>query len=213
MKNVNKIITLALVLTLALVPFIVLSDGSDAASDFSCGDMEVTKSFDDMSGGTIMIPVTDKTGKESTITITVKDVSSKKVYDEETFTIPASETVECKLSWNFGSSGDKRVSISVSNGNVTESFERTISVNHSIWKDPVTYIAIVVAIIIIAIMIFVKMRSNGDAKAKEMKGKKEEKIFTKMAEEKKGAKAESKPSAPVSLEKKTYDGSKRSRRR
>lgn len=213
MRDINKIITMVMVLTLALVPFIVLDDGSDAASDFNCGEMKITKSFDDMSGGTIMVPVENKTNDLMTVTITVKDTSSKKLYAGDKFEITANGETECKLSWNFGSSGDKRISVSVSNGSETETFERTISVEHSIWKDPVTYIAIVVAIIIIAIMIFIKMRSNTDAKAKEMKGKKEEKIFTKMAEEKKNSKVESKPSNPVSLEKKTYDGSKRNRRK
>lgn len=213
MKGMNKIITAALVLTLALVPFIVLEDGSDAANAFDCNGMEVTKAFDDMSGGTIMVPVENKTDSAITVTVTVKDVSSSKVYAEGEFEIPANDKTECKFSWNFGSSGDHRIFISVTDGKETVSFERTIGVSHSIWKDPVTYIAIVVAIIVIAIMIFVKMRSTSDAKAKAMKGKKEEKIFTKMAEEKKGAKEESKPSTPVSLEKKTYDGSKRSRRK
>lgn len=213
MRGMNKIITAALVLTLALVPFIALEDGSDAANAFDCNGMEVTKAFDDMSGGTIMVPVENKTDSAITVTVTVKDVSSSKVYAEGEFEIPANDKTECKFSWNFGSSGDHRISISVTDGKETVSFERTIGVSHSIWKDPVTYIAIVVAIIVIAIMIFVKMRSTSDAKAKAMKGKKEEKIFTKMAEEKKGAKEESKPSTPVSLEKKTYDGSKRSRRK
>lgn len=208
----NKIITMAFVLALALVPFIVLDEGSDAAY-YECDDMEITKAFDDMSGGTITVPIHDAES-DITVTITVKDTSTKKVYAEKEFDIPAEVRTDCQLSWNFGSSGDHRVSVTVTSGSDITTFERTISVSHSIWKDPITYIAIIVAIIVIAIMIFVKMRSTSDAKAKAMKGKKEEKIFTKMAEEKKNnAKAESKPSAPVSLEKKTYDGSKRNKRK
>ena len=212
MKTSQKIVIAAVIAMIALIPSVLVCESADAATNFDHGDIAVTKAFDDMSGGTVSVPVTNKTDAVLHVTVTIKDVSGKNTYSSSNFEIPANNTSDCALSWNFGSSGDKRINISVSDGTNTESFQRTISVSHSIWKDPITYIAIVVAVIIIAILIFVKMRATSDAKAKSMKGKKEEKIFTKMAEEKKNAKVTAPKTQNVTAEKKIYEGSKRGRK-
>ena len=212
MSKFNKILVLAIVLSLAIIP-LALSDSSDAKVDFS-QETQVTQSFNDMSAGKITVYLQNDSDTAKTVTVTVINYEDgKQLAIAENVSVPAKSgdvngTTNCVLSFSFGSSGERYVTVSIDDGNTVVTDSLNIEVSHSIWKDSTTYIAIIVVIIIIAIAVFLKMRGLPGSKKEDDTS---EKTFTAMDDKKKARKSgknkESIETAPV--EKQTYDKNSR----
>lgn len=190
MSKFNKILVLAIVLSMAIVP-LALSGSSDAKVDFS-QETQVTQSFDDMSAGKITVYLQNDGDTAKTVTVTVVNYEDgEQLAIAENVSVPAKSgdvngTADCILSFSFGSSGERYVIVSIDDGDTVVTDSLNIDVSHSIWKDSTTYIVIVVVIIIIAIAIFLKMRGLPGSK-KETDAS--EKTFTTMDDERKAKKS------------------------
>ncbi|MFA6710697.1 MAG: hypothetical protein WCR24_05635 [Candidatus Methanomethylophilaceae archaeon] len=189
MSKFNKILVLAIVLSMAIVP-LALSGSSDAKVDFS-QETQITQSFDDMNAGKITVYLQNDGDTAKTVTVTVVNYEDgKQLAIAENVSVPAKSgdvngTTDCVLSFSFGSSGERYVIVSVYDGDTVVTDSLNIEVSHSIWKDSTTYIVIIVVIIIIAIAIFLKMRGLPGSKKESDTS---EKTFTTMDDERKSKK-------------------------
>jgi hypothetical protein len=212
MSKFNKILVLAIVLSLAIIP-LALSDSSDAKVDFS-QETQVTQSFNDMSAGKITVYLQNDSDVAKIVTVTATNYEDgEQLAKAENVSIPAKDgdingTTECVLTFSFGSSGERYVIVTIDDGETVVEDSLNINVSHSIWKDSTTYIAIIVVIIIIGIAVFLKMRGlPGSKKGNDTS----EKTFTTMDEEKKARKSgkNKENTEIIPIEKQTYNkGSK-----
>ncbi|MBQ7700780.1 MAG: hypothetical protein IJT54_00090 [Candidatus Methanomethylophilaceae archaeon] len=213
MRTYHKIVALALVLMLAVVPLcLAASEDSDA---YSLKSVEVVRGFTDQGEGSIAVYITNGTSSPVTVTIKVDAANGTRSYATKEFTIPANTTTSnvkdsdrhAEVSFSFEGSGHKEIKVTVTGGGDTQTLIKDIDVPHSIWSDWTTYVVIIIVIIFIIVVVWLRMRSVSDAK----KENKKEKVFTQMAEEKKAKKqaAQQQTIATEPAKKKIYEGSKR----
>jgi len=195
MRTYSKIIAIAFVLMMIAVP--VLAIGSSSEGDVGVDSKNVNiHNFDDFGGGSIEVPITGGTSGQE-YTVSVKNEAGDKEYDSTKVTAGTDGTATAKLSWNFGSSGDKTVCIYI-DGKLADGGVHIYS-SHSMWKDPVTYVAIVVVIILIIVAVYVKMRGLPGKK----KDKKKDKTFAQIEAERKEKSGEKKSFFAKKSEEKT----------
>ena len=181
----KKIIALAFVLMLVVTAVgLAMSEPSDGDAGKYLRGAEVTKTFNNLDGGTLTVTF-QRMSTESVIEVKITSTDGKSVYvDEKDVKIPAisGSDREFKKGFSFklGGSGAVKI-IALENGVETGFINTTIEVEQSIWTNPLVWVAVVIAIIAIAILAFMRYRHVTDAKKDNPK----EKIFTKMAEEKK----------------------------
>lgn len=205
----KKTITALLIVMLALIPLSLMAESSDA---YQYNSYEVTRGFSDIGDGEISVYITNGTSAPVTVNIKITSTDGSRTYATKEFTIPANVTREnvkesgnhATLSFSAGGSGHKQMNLYIDDSKVT-----VIDINseHSIWAEWTTYLVIIIAIIVVVVIVWMKVRSNSDKKAKEIGN---EKVFTKMEEERRAKRISSEPAPePKKAEKKTYQGSKR----
>ena len=213
MKTSMKALAVLIVLAMVAVPFAIASDDSDA---YQFKTTEVVREFVDGNDGTLAVYVLNGTTSDVTVNIKVTTTDKSRTYAEKSFTIPANTNDSnvkegdrhAELTFSLGGSGHKEIYVIV---NDDKPVTLGIDVGHSIWNDWTTYVVIVIVIIFIVAVVWLRLRSVSDAK-KDAGPK--EKVFTKMEEERKARKAQSKEPAPASkpAKKETYEGSKRNKK-
>ncbi len=173
--NYKKIAAIAFILMLTLIPIsLCIADGcTDADTGYKYISKAEGGGFTDMSDGTVTL--TFRSPGEYTVRII--EGTDGHDYVNQKVTVEADKLVR-GFSFRIGSQGDHNLTIYV---NDYKEANISVGVAHSIWKDPGVYIVIVIAVIAIIIIAFMKYRSVNDAKKDFPK----EKVFTKMAEEKK----------------------------
>ncbi len=191
----TKFMAIALVAVLAL-SFVALAGESDAEPEF--GKLPELGSFDDMGGGSITVYL-NNTDDESAVTVTVqiRESGTENVLGSSDVELqPGATDVACTISFGYQSSGEKVVDICLLSGDSVVATQAgiPIQVNHSMWKDSLTYIIIIVAIIIIVVIAYLYMRNAPKRKADKM----DSRTFTEMEEARKQRK--SAPSGPTKYE-------------
>ena len=188
MKTICKLFAVLAVLAIALVP-IMAAEESDATVK-RVGQCE-TSGFTDYDKGTLKITLNNDATEAVNVMVKVYDFNDQSsVRAEKTSELTANENTVVSLSWGYGSSGTKQVDVYVYAYN-TETQEIgevlaqencvEIDVSHSIWKNSVTYIVIVLIIIVAIIAIVLFIRSGKKTKADTTMA---DKTFTKMHREK-----------------------------
>ena len=200
MKSVYKAVAVAFVFALMLVPAVAITCGeaSDATTVTINDTPQVTSSFSDNNAGTVKVIVNNKDTVAQTVTVKIlyyTDYIDKigSPLSDKTVEVAAGSSAEVYLTFSFTSRGDKDLTAVAYDSSGTELDHNNFSLNvsHSIWKDPVTYIVIVLVALVIIIIIALKIRSSGVGK----KGKKADPnapTFTQMEEEKQAKKVERK---------------------
>ena len=179
---------------LSAFAFLLPSDSSDAqdASDVGKAADADWSGFSDVSAGHFYVYLNNNTSESLTVKVVVyeMDGSEEKELDSDTVTLDASETNrEVKLTFSYGSSGDKTVYYKVVNEDGTFAYNLheggfVISVSHSIWKNTSTYVLIVVVILAIVVIAFLVVRARAK-KTSATPGK----TFTEMEAERKAKRA------------------------
>lgn len=191
----TKFLAIALVAVLAL-SFAALADDSDAEAGF--GKLPELGSFDDMGSGSITVYLNNSDADESvTVTVQIRESGTENVLGSSDVTLePSASDVACTVSFGYQSSGEKIVDICIISGGSIVATEASIpiQVNHSLWKDSLTYIIIIVAIVIIVVIAYLYMRNAPKRKADKM----DSRTFTEMEEARKQRK--SAPSGPTKYE-------------
>ena len=204
----KKIVPALMIVMLALVPFALFAEDSEASAYYG---YEVTRGFTDVGDGSIAVYITNGTSSPDTVTIRVTSTDGEKEYDSVEFTIPANVTREnvkddgnhAVLSFSAGSAGHKQMNLYVDDTKVAVI---DIESEHSIWGDWTTYLVIIIAVIVVIVIVWMRMRAASDKKSKEIGN---EKVFTRMEEERKAKKAAAPAPEVKKAEKRTYQDSKR----
>lgn len=182
---IRKAIALIFVLSIVTVSaYAIASDSSNGDSGKYILDCKTTKGFDDLNDGTITITF-QRYSDEKELNIKITSMDGASTYIDSTFKLPAktadAEKFDKSFSFRLGA-GDTVVKIAVYEGGVEEEYiTHSIHVERSVWKNPAIWVAIILAVIAVAILGFMRYRHVTDSKKSNSK----EKVFTKMAEEKK----------------------------
>ena len=173
MKSYKTIIGIAAI-CLCLMSFGFIADDADAAG-VSFGDKEVTYGgFTDMDDGKLTVYVSNDGTAACKVKVVVKDYSSGNVEGSSTADVPAGAVNQAiSVSFGYGSDGYEYVKAylyDVTSGTETligacGPFE--IEVEHSIWKDWVTYLVVVLIVIAIIIIAYFYIRGAPDRAAKK----------------------------------------------
>ncbi len=181
---IKKAIALAFVTFLVVVSAsVIFADDGEADRGKYLLNVEITKGFNDLDGGTITVTFQEQEDGEHTLNVQVKSANRTNIITEKDVVLPKkTDDGKYKESFSFKvGDGETVYVVAYENGQNTGEITITIPVEKTIWTNPLVWIVIV--IVIIALVVFGIMRYRHVVDKKKNNSK--EKIFTKMEEERK----------------------------
>lgn len=203
MKSVYKAVAVAFVFAIMLAPAaaIFCSDNSDAAAPVVIinDTPQVTSNFSDNNSGTVKVVVKNNDTEAREVTVKIFyygdyiDKSGSSLADK-TVEIPAGESMDVYLTFSITSRGDKDLTAVAydQEGNEYSHNNFSLNVEHSIWKNPITYVVIVLVALVIIVVIALKLRSSGVGRKGSKKADPSQPTFTQIEEERQAKKVERK---------------------
>lgn len=169
MASYKTIIGIAAI-CLCLMSFGLVADDSDAAG-VAFGDKTITyDGFTDMDDGKLTAYISNSDATAVDVKLVVKTLGGSEK-GSSTATIAANAVNQAvSVSFGYGSEGTEYVKVFLYDVNGTEiavcgPYE--IDVEHSIWKDWVTYLVVVIIVIVIIILAYFYIRGAPDRAAKK----------------------------------------------
>ncbi|MGI5964354.1 MAG: hypothetical protein ACOX8L_00620 [Candidatus Methanomethylophilaceae archaeon] len=175
----NKIILAATVLVIAAVlPFAGIIDSDEADSAPASSSLMILTSdigyggFDNRTEGHLDVPIINNNAEEAKVRVYVTYQNSTDQLASTEITVSGNGGITvASLVFMIGSSGEKSLTVhgesltpevefvTDSYGNSLNYANVVINVNHSIWSDWTTYVAIILVVILIAVAFYVRGRN------------------------------------------------------